>query len=399
MAANPEIIKWARETAGFDVREAANRIGLSAARGAPAEDRLAAIERGEAEPSPTLLRRMAKQYRRPLLTFFLEQIPRPSDMGQDFRTLPDQGDPSNTLLRALLRDLKARQTLIREILEEDEDVQFVPFVGSQRQESGVAAVASAIQRELDFDLKLFRNCANADAAFSYLRACAEDAGVFVVLAGDLGSWQTAIDVHVFRGFAISDRLAPIVVVNDQDARAAWSFTLLHELAHLWLGVSGVSGATPTPGLERFCNDVAARILVDATEIAAIPLTDRTHDGDAALLITDFASARKLSRSMVAYQLYRESRISEKKWRSLRDLFHSEWVAKRAQEREAARDREGGPSYYRIRRHRLGALLLSLVRRGLADGSLTPVRAARMLGVKPMAVYPLLASPERAGQAA
>ena len=37
------------------------------------------------------------------------------------RTLPDQGDPSNVLLASLLRDVKARQALVREIVEDDED--------------------------------------------------------------------------------------------------------------------------------------------------------------------------------------------------------------------------------------------------------------------------------------
>ena len=56
---------------------------------------------------------------------------------------------------------------------------------------------------------------------------------------------------------------------------------------------------------------------------------------------------------------------------------------------------GGPDWYIVRRHRLGSALLSVARQGIADGSLSPTRAARMLGVKPMAVYPLLAEPRRA----
>jgi Zn-dependent peptidase ImmA (M78 family) len=342
---------------------------------------------------------MAKQYRRPILTFYLEQIPRPSDIGEDFRTLPEQGDPTNALLRALLRDIKARQTLIREIVEEDEDVEFVRFVASQRQASGVNAVASVIRRDIEFDREVFRSSASVDEAFSYVRTCAETSGIFVILAGDLGSWQTAIDVRVFRGFAISDRLAPVIVINDQDAKAAWSFTLLHELAHLWLGVSGISGGIPTPGLERFCNDVAAAILVDPEEIASLPIGIVTSDADAARLVTEFAANRKLSRSMVAYQLYRQNKLSQQSWRALSEQFHAQWLATKAQQRQAAREREGGVSYYVVRRHRLGTALLELVRRGLSEGNLTPIRAGKILGVKPMAVYPIVANPDRGGRAA
>ena len=65
--------------------------------------------------------------------------------------------------------------------------------------------------------------------------------MFVLLKGDLGNYRTAIDVEVFRGFAIADDIAPFVVINDNDSKAAWSFTLLHELTHLLLGQTGISG--------------------------------------------------------------------------------------------------------------------------------------------------------------
>ncbi|MFY1080099.1 ImmA/IrrE family metallo-endopeptidase, partial [Escherichia coli] len=78
--------------------------------------------------------------------------------------------------------------------------------------------------------------------------------------GNLGSHHSALNVELFRGFALSDKVAPFVVINDQDSEQAWSFTLLHELAHIWLGQTGVSGGRPTSVIETFCNDVAGRIL-------------------------------------------------------------------------------------------------------------------------------------------
>ena len=80
-------------------------------------------------------------------------------------------------------------------------------------------------------------------------------------------------------------------------------------------------------------------------------------------------------------------------------FRQEWLERRNIQRAAAREREGGPNYYTIRRHRVGAALLGLVQRGMRDGSVTPVRAAKMLGVKPMAVYSLIGDATRAVQAA
>lgn len=389
---NPEVLVWARETAGLDLETAARKVGLNAARGVSGPDRLAALEHGETQPTAAQLRKMAQQYHRPLVTFYMVKVPAPAELGQDFRTLPDRGDPANILLATLLRDVKARQSLVRDTLENDEDVREVPLVRSQARVRDAGRLSDALVAAIDFNRREFRARASAEDAFIYLRALVEAKGVFVLLAGDCGHWSTAIDVSVFRGFAIADPLAPFIVINDQDAKAAWSFTLLHELAHLLLGESGVSGGAPQAGVEQLCNDTAAATLIAAAEIGDLPL-----DGGACDLaqINALADRARVSRSMIAYQLFRSGRLTQHRWEELRDQFRAEWMAGKAREKEKNKGNAGGPDWYVVRRHRLGAAILSVARQGIADGSLTPTRAARMLGVKPMAVYPLLAEPRRA----
>jgi Zn-dependent peptidase ImmA (M78 family) len=182
------------------------------------------------------------------------------------------------------------------------------------------------------------------------------------------------------------------VVNDQDAKAAWSFTLLHELAHLLLGETGVSGGAPQAGIEQLCNDTAATVLLAPDEIYALALTGGA--GDIAQ-INALADHARVSRTMVTYQLFRADRITFSQWEGLRDQFRTEWLANRERTRDRNRTQDGGPNWYTVRRHRLGTALLAVARQGIADGSLTPTRAGRILGVKPMAVYPLLAEPKRA----
>jgi len=53
----------------------------------------------------------------------------------------------------------------------------------------------------------------------------------------------------------------------QDSDTAWSFTLLHELPHIFLGQTGVSGSTAGTPVEIFCNDVAGRVLLPPAELA------------------------------------------------------------------------------------------------------------------------------------
>lgn len=391
-AVNPEILIWARETAGLDLEAAARKIGLNAARGVAGSDRLSALERGDGAPTTAQLRRMAQHYHRPLLTFYMPKVPAPAELGQDFRTLPDRGDPSNVLLATLLRDVKARQALVRDVLEDDEDAAEVALVRSGAGTRDAGRLSEALVAAIGFDRAEFRARGSAEEAFAYLRALVEAKGVFVLLAGDCGHWSTAIEVGVFRGFAIADALAPFIVVNDQDAKAAWSFTLLHELAHLLLGEGGVSGGAPQAGVEQLCNDTAAVTLLPPAEIADLPLAGDARD---VAQIDAMADRARVSRSMVAYQLFRVGRLTQARWEELRDQFRVEWIALKARVKEKNKASAGGPDWYIVRRHRLGAALLSVARQGIADGSLSPTRAARMLGVKPMAVYPLLAEPRRA----
>lgn len=388
---NPKIFAWARETAGFGLEAAARKIGLNASRGVSGADRLAALEAGDGAPTAVQLRKMAQHYHRPLLTFYLSDVPPVAELGQDFRTLPDRGDPSNVLLATLLRDVKARQSLVQDALDGDDDVDEVALVGSQAGVREARKLADALVNAIQFSRTDFRARASAEDAFGYLRALAEAKGIFVLLAGDCGHWSTAIEVSVFRGFAIADRHAPFIVVNDQDAKAAWSFTLLHELVHLLIGETGVSGGPPSGEIEQLCNDTAAAVLVDQIEIAGLPLFGDARD---VAQIEALAVRARVSRTMIAYQLHRTGRLSAPRWEEIRDQFNAEWRALKAREKERNRGTPGGPDWYKVRRHRLGAALLAVARQGIADGSLTPTRAARMLGVKPMAVYPLLAEPPR-----
>jgi Zn-dependent peptidase ImmA (M78 family) len=380
---NPEILKWARETAGLLPNEAARKLGLS---GETAVQRLVAIERGDRDPTRAMLANMAEKYHRPLLTFYLPGPPSKSDKGQDFRTLPEASPAgAEALLYALLRDVQARQGLVRAALEEAEEAERLPFVGSARITDGVDAVLASMQATLDLSLEHFRRQRTPADAFKLLRASAERTGVFALLMGNLGSHHTDIEARVFRGFALADPVAPFVVINENDSRSAWSFTLLHELTHLWLGQTGVSGYDGEAEAEKFCDAVAARFLLDPRELSQLALRRPAKLEELKERIDQFAEVRNLSRKMVAYNLLRSGSISDATYRQLCKIFDAE----RAKLPTGARESEGAPTYYIVRRHRVGPALLDVVRRMLAGGTLSTTKAGRVLGVKATNVGRLL----------
>ena len=387
---NSDIIRWARKTAGLTLEEAAAKISLHEARGVSAVDRLAALESGDDDPTRALLATMAKKYRRPLLTFYMSARPRKGDRGQDFRTLPeDYSDTDEALLDALIRDVKARQSMVRALLEDEEDTKPLPFVGSMRMRQGTSAILSSIREIIQIDTAEFYAEVSASNAFTLLRNQVEAAGIFVLLIGNLGSYHTAIDLEVFRGFALADDIAPFVIINDQDAHSAWSFTLLHELAHIWLGQTGVSGSRAEISVEKFCNDIASEFLLPKSRLEQLDVDNTTDSESAQELISEFALARNLSASMVAYKLYRMGTIDLESWKLLSQAFRKMWIVQRNERRIKARDQKSRVPYYPVRRHRVGKALLELVSAMMRAGAITTSKAGKVLGVKAQNVQTLI----------
>jgi Zn-dependent peptidase ImmA (M78 family) len=192
---------------------------------------------------------------------------------------------------------------------------------------------------------------------------------------------------VFRGFALADPVAPFIVINENDARSAWSFTLLHELAHVFLGQTGISGYDGAEKIEQVCDDAAARFLLRREELLELLVGGLSLDN---LLgtIGDFARGRKVSRKMVAYNLWKTGLITAEIYEQLSERLDED-------RRKQARQDGEGPDYYVVRRHRVGRGLTRLVERMVRSGVLTSTKAGRVLGVRPTAVGRMTADAQAA----
>ena len=371
-AINPAMLRWARESASLSLADASRAVGV-------AEPRLAEMEAGKVSPTRRQLNAMAGKYRRSLLTFYLPEPPAPSTGTHDFRTLPERTPDSEARVDALVRDLRVRQGMVVDALEDLEEAIELPFVGSARVEQGPDLVARNMMAILDFDLAQYRRKRTVDDAFALLREAVERVGVYVVLMGNLGHHTTNISPQTFRGIALANPVAPFIVINENDSRAAWSFTLLHELAHVFLGQSGISGYDGEARVERVCDQVAARFLLGPDELQELPAAGLSTD-ELVAKIGEFADARRVSGKMVAYNLRDRGQITWEVYHLLSERFD-------ADRRKGPSDKEksGAPDYYVVRRHRIGGGLNRLVARLVASGVMSSGRAGRVLGVKPTAV--------------
>ena len=394
----PSILAWARETAGLSVEDAAAQLGLTSSTRGTAAEKLEAFERGDVKPTRKQLLKIAATYRRPLTVFYRETPPILGHRGEDFRaTARSVSNREAALLDTLLRDIHVRQDMVKSILEDDEDIHSLDFVNSINVEQEITNAVQTIRWRLgiDDDHDFGINLKSPRDLFNKLREKVEGIDVFVLLVGNLGSHHTNVSEQVFRGFAIADDIAPFIVINDQDATPARLFTLIHELTHIFAGSTGVSDAPSTvmsdtlpARVERFCNDVAGEFLLPEDSIQNIGSL-ATFD-TVAKVIRKVATSRNISEAMVAYRFWRTDRIDGSVYNKLVKWYTERWQKTKDKQRELSREESSSsPSYYTVRKHRLGNALIDLVGHALRSNELTHTKAAKMLGVKPSSVEPLL----------
>ena len=180
-------------------------------------------------------------------------------------------------------------------------------------------LAAGMRRSVGFDVEERRRCRTWVEAMREFVGRVETLGVLVMASeasGVVGSnSRRKLDAGEFRGFALADSFAPMIFINSADTKAAQMFTLAHELAHVWLGSSGVSDAQSRepmgPATEHWCNRVAAEMLVPL-DVLKKELPERTDLGD---------ELRRLARRFKVSTLVILRRITG--WRAI-SVCWSEW---------------------------------------------------------------------------
>ena len=250
-----EMLRWACERAGFTLDDLAGRI-----------PQLPAWDRGEKQPTLKQLEAFANATHTPVGYLFLAEPPVERVPIPDFRTVSGAriARPSPDLLDTLYMCLQ-RQDWYRDYARSAGEAPLA-FVGSARVTTAVVETATRIRRALAFDVEERRRMPTWTDALRGFIGQSDALGVLVMVSGVVGSNnRRKLDPDEFRGFALADGLAPLVFINGADTKAAQMFTLAHELAHIWIGESALSDAqasrVPEHAVERWCNQVAAELLV------------------------------------------------------------------------------------------------------------------------------------------
>lgn len=256
---NHELIRWALDRSGRSVESLARQF-----------TKLSQWKSGEAQPTLKQLEALAKKTWTPLGYFFLPEPPQEKLPIPDFRTVSDRpvGSASPNLIDTL-HTMQRRQAWMRDYLV-DCGVEPLSFIGSANLRESPAAVAQQIRRVIGTGDGWASRHGTWSDALRHLREAIEETGILVAINGVVGNdTHRKLDTEEFRGFVLMDKYAPLIFVNGSDAKSAQMFTLVHELAHLWVGESALFNlqnmAPSESAVEQFCNKVAAEFLVPAAE--------------------------------------------------------------------------------------------------------------------------------------
>lgn len=369
----PKILKWARESARMPEDLAAAKIHVSL-------EKLREWEIGESQPTIRQAESLAKIYKRPFALFFLPDIPLDFQPLQDFRKKDSK--PLSTGSIFIMREIQQKQAWIKDVYQRTEEKP-LSFVGRFDLNSSPLIVANDILNTLGIDPSNYKS---TNPINEWIEK-AELNGIFVSRTSYIHT-RLKLDRDELQGFAIADNLAPFVFVNSDDWKAPQFFTLVHEIAHIWIAASGISSGAEsefktTSGLhpvETFCNEVAANALMPKSVMRTF--SHQTFDNLARVLI----AAKSLGVSSFAFLLraFNLQQISQDRYRQLKreaDTEFKSFLQREEEKKLKAREQKGGPDYFRLLVNKNGQLFTQIVLDAFRSGAIEPTEASSLLNTK------------------
>jgi len=257
----------------------------------------------------TQLRGLSKALHCTVATLLLPESPPRPRRPRDYRTLPTRhrhplGPTTLLALRRAYRVVDLANELDGQLGRELHPI--IPRLSSR---TDPEAAAELIRGMLGLTVDDQARATKKHTAYHRWRLSVESLGVLVL--------EAPMPREECRGFSIYDEQSPVIVVTNQDFAAPRVFSLLHELAHLSLHVSGLCEVeapqdASLPHMEVYCNHVAGAVMVPRVALLNHRLV-RNHDSvewrDAEL--EGIGASFKASKEVVLRRLLHFRRTTQK----------------------------------------------------------------------------------------
>lgn len=376
----PKVLKWARESAKISKTDAAAKVSVKL-------EKIQEWEKGDSAPSLRQAKILAKAYQRSFAIFFLPEPPLDFHPLEDFRK--SGSAPLSTSSIFIIREIQQKQSWISENIKDNGENK-LDFVGKFSFNNNPKDIADNILETLQIAPP---NYMNVNPIKRWIDK-AESKGIFVSRSSFIHS-RLKLNIDEIQGFAIADDYAPFVFINSADWNAPQLFTLVHELAHIWIASTGISnGLVPEirdsskfHPVELFCNEIAANALIPNNFIYNIP--SKTFNSSQEV----FNISKNLGVSSYAFivRALNLNLISQEKYKNLKnesDQQFMEYMKAEANKKLRQKKKPGGPSPYLLRMNRNSKLFTQIVLDAFNGGRIEPNYASSLLHVKSNKFYKL-----------
>ena len=330
---------------------------------------------------------MSQVYRRPLAVFYLSHPPKDFPLLKDFRTIEGRPPQYSPPLVFLMRQIQERQVWLREYLKEQGHKQ-LKFISLGSLKSSPKKLSKNIIKTIWGSEKEYFQITSKDESIpsllnNWLVRC-EEKGIFISRTSNLNS-HNVIPVKEVRGFVISDKYAPFIFINSGDSKTAQLFTLLHELAHLWLDISGVpdhfsvSYKSKKSSVEFFCNQTAAEILMPEEKIKTFP--KMANITQLKKFIEEHYKKFPVSRLSLLVRLKSFSMLNNAVFRKLKDQYKEEYEKYRIEQKQKIKTAEGGPNANLLKIYANGESFTKIVTFSYKEGLISGREASSLLDMK------------------
>lgn len=371
----PNVLKWARESARMTEEIAAAKVSVSIGK-------LKEWEEGISQPTIRQAQTLAKSYKRPFALFFLPDIPRDFMPLQDFRKSGSKSLTTSSIF--IIREIQQKQAWISDVYSENQEEK-LPFVGRFNINDNPHKVANDILQTLNINPLFYKS----DNPIKEWIDAAETNGIFISRTSFINS-RLKLDSEELQGFAIADPIAPFVFVNSEDWNAPQLFTLVHELAHIWIAETGISNEVePTMKqkdkfhpVELFCNEVAANALMPKEIILDFDTSFFQSSKDVfkiakQLGVSSFALlVRALNLNIISVATYQNLKKQA-------DIDFAEYLRREVEKKAKQKEKEkpGGPNYFLLQLNRNSRLFTQTVLDAFRGGFIEPTLASNLLNVQ------------------
>jgi Zn-dependent peptidase ImmA (M78 family) len=373
----PRVLAWARNSAGYSLDEAANKLQTS-------RDKLEAWESGTKPPSIAKVRKMVTVYKRPLHVFFLDEPPDDPPIPNDFRRLPvDRLVHYEPALRFQVRAAYERRQIALD-LAGDLDVKPARFGLTGSIGEDAEALSERVRSFLAVSVPEQQRMHRPGDNYRFWRSSLEAKDVLVFQF-------TGVRPKQMLGFSLSFDVLPVIAVNRKLKPNGRVFTLLHELTHLIVRESGICdlaedhlGSPADQRTEVFANRLAAAVLLPKPAFLAETIVTKRGGGQHEWSndeLESLANAYGVSEETVLRRLLTLGRTTQRFYARKRAEYQARYEQLEEQGREALDQDE-------FKRNRpqevisdFGRFFTRLVLANYSQDRISLTDASKFLGVK------------------